>query len=185
MNVEADLDGLIGRVLQKARVPAQSADAAPVAAQAKAPPFADAEWALPGIAGETRVATNFGQVPAHLVRKGDRLRTRDGNFVPVLRSDAYRLDADFLARHPEAAPVIIRARSLDRTAPARDVAVSPSQPVSRRSDRWGGETTLARNVSTLRGRIDPSLGIVAYFRFRLPYSCEINCEGLWVSVVAD
>ena len=55
-------------------------------------------WSIPGIYSGTRISTSFGEVPAHLIRVRDQLRTRDGDYVRVLRIDEYKLDADFLAR---------------------------------------------------------------------------------------
>lgn len=139
-------------------------------------------WTLPGIAGRTRVLTNFGRVPAHLVRVGDMLKTRTAGFRRVQHVEVYRLDRDFLARHAHALPVIVRQGSLGHAAPAHDIFLSPAQPLASRAGRIVEQVVTAAELSRHRGGFDPALGQLTYHRFRLPEAADIDCEGVWVRV---
>lgn len=173
-----DEAGLLSRVL---------AQAAPVRAAAPAPSQAEyaaaeaAAWRAPGILGSTRVTTSFGHVPAQLVRVGDSLKTRDGSFLRVERITDLRIDEDFLARRPEAAPVIFRRNALGPGVPHQDVALSPAQAVSVGPNRFEGRLVPASELSRERGRIDKSLGMMVYYRFDLGRSAQIHCDGIWVA----
>jgi hypothetical protein len=142
-------------------------------------------WTLPGLLGSTRVMTSFGHVPAHLVRVGDTLRTREGAFVRVQRISDLRIDEDFLTRRPDAAPVIIRRNGLRSGMPHQDVAVSPGQMVSVGPNRFEDRLVRADTLSRERGGIDRSLGMMVYIRLHLAESAQINCDGLWVAAEAD
>ena len=84
------------------------------------------KWGLPGIYSGTRVSTSFGEVPAHLIRVRDQLRTRDGDYQRVVRIDEYKLDAEFLSDHPEARPIRFSGKRGDSAA---SVFVSPGQRI--------------------------------------------------------
>lgn len=175
-----DDDGdLLMRVLEQAAV----ADPAPDAPRAEAPNArkAGSGWSLPGILGSTRVMTSFGHVPAHLVRVGDTVRTQDGGFERVVRISDLKIDEDFIARHPEAAPVVIRRNGLDRGAPHQDVAFSPGQVVSIGPNRFEAKTVPAAELSRERGSIDKTLGMLVYVRLHLGRAANINCDGVWVA----
>jgi hypothetical protein len=142
-------------------------------------------WTLPGILGSTRVMTSFGHVPAQLVRVGDTLRTREGSFVRVQRISDLRIDEEFLASRPDAAPVIIRRNGLRGGVPHQDVALSPGQIVSVGPNRFEDRLVRAETLSRERGGIDRSLGMMVYISLHLAESAQINCDGLWVVAEAD
>jgi hypothetical protein len=137
----------------------------------------------PGILGTTRVLTSFGHVPAHLVRVGDTLKTRDGSFVRVERITDIRIDEDFLARHPEAAPVIFR-----RNGHSVGSAASGCRAVARRSsvsvgpNRFEDRLVPAAELSRERGGSTNRSGMMVYFRFHLGREAQINCDGIWVAI---
>jgi hypothetical protein len=166
------------------RVLAQAATDAAVAPKPQARPAAAAgpDWDVPGILGTTRVTTSFGHVPAHLVRVGDTLKARDGSFVRVQRITDIRIDEDFLARHPQAAPVIVRKNGHGSGVPHQDVGLSPAQLVSVGPNRFEDRLVASAGLSRERGGIDKSLGILVYFRFHLGRAAQINCDGLWVAI---
>jgi hypothetical protein len=137
-------------------------------------------WTLPGIAGRTRVLTNFGRVPAQLVRVGDMLRTRSGTFLRVQDVEVYKLDRDFLARHPHALPVIIRQGSLGGRAPSHDIFLSPGQAVASRGGRLVEHFVAAAELTRHRGGFDPAVGELTYHRFHLSEPADVDCEGAWV-----
>lgn len=137
-------------------------------------------WTLPGILGPTRVMTSFGHVPAHLVRVGDTLRTQDGSYERVRRISDLKIDEDFLARHPEAAPVVLRRASLEKGLPHQDVCLSPAQRVSLGPNRFEARSVPAGELTRERGGIDKSLGMMVYLRFQLDRAAQICCDGVWV-----
>ncbi len=141
-------------------------------------------WTVPGILGPTRLTTNFGHVPAHLVRVGDSLRTRTG-FARVQRISDLRIDEEFLARRPDAAPVILRRNALRAGAPHQDVVLSPAQGVALGEHRFDEEVVPAGTLSRERGGIDRSLGMMVYFMFHLAEPAQIACEGLWLVAETD
>lgn len=178
-----DEEDLLSRVLEKvSELPAPASprrDAVPGAAPARR------AWTVPGILGTTRVATSFGHVPAHLVRVGDTLRTEDGGFERVNRITDLKVDEDFLERHPEAAPVVLRRDSLAKGTPHLDVGLSPAQLVSIGPNRFERRLVPAADLSRDRGVIDKSLGMLVYVRFHLGRTARIHCDGLWVTADAD
>jgi hypothetical protein len=142
-------------------------------------------WTLPGILGPTRVTTSFGHVPAHLVRVGDTLRTQDGSYERVRRISDLKIDEDFLARHPEAAPVVLRRGSLEKGLPHQDVLLSPAQQVALGPNRFEARPVAAGDLSRERGGIDKSLGMMVYLRFHLDRPAQICCDGVWVAAETD
>jgi hypothetical protein len=155
------------------------------AARRTAAAASEPTWTLPGLLGSTRVMTSFGHVPAQLVRVGDTLRTREGSFVRVQRISDLRIDEDFLAIRPDAAPVIIRRNGLRAGVPHQDVALSPGQIVSVGPNRFEDRLVRADTLSRERGGIDRSLGMMIYIRLHLAENAQINCDGLWVVAEAD
>ena len=176
---EIDDEDLLSRVLHQTM-----SAAAPIA---DTPPAAKREqtWTLPGILGPTRVVTSFGQVPAHLVRVGDTLRTRDGDFARVQRIREVKIDEQFLACRPDAAPVILRRNGLRPGTPHQDVGLSPGQMVSVGPNRFEDRLVAAEELSNERGAIDGTLGMLIYVRFHLGRDTQINCDGVWVTAAAD
>ena len=141
-------------------------------------------WGYPGILGPTHVSTNFGEVPAHLIRVRDRLRTKTGGYLPVLRIDEYKLDEGFLAHQPDAKPIVIKACTFGPGAPARDAYFSPGQTILKPSSGVRHELMCAGDVSSLQYALDRSVGILSYFVFHLPDEALIRCEGIWIRMGA-
>ena len=125
---------------------------------------------------------NFGEVHAHVVRKGDMVRTLQGGFKPVGLVDHVRLDADFLARYPGLQPVRIRRNAFGQGLPASDILLAPSQLV-----RAGKPGTMVPFVpaAKLVGRpyVDRAQeSQVTYTRFSVGLRCVALCEGLAVEL---
>jgi len=138
-------------------------------------------WTLPGIAGPTRVTTSFGHVPAHLVRVGDTLRTREGSYLRVLRISEFKFDDEFLERSPEAEPVVLRRNSLGPHMPLQDVVLSPAQEVSIGKNRYEERAIPASQITQARSSVDGALGMLVYFQFHLAKPAQIHCDGIWVT----
>lgn len=172
-----------------ARVSARVGDAAPAKSATSQPPEDLAQpsrvWTLPGIAGATRVSTNFGEVPAHLIRVRDKLRTREGRYLPVLRIEEYKLDEEFLRLRPEARPVLIGPHASGGLKRSGNVILSPAQLVASPSDSGDTSGVRADELSRQRVTVDSSLGRLSYFVFDLGEPTVLRCEGLWVHSAYD
>jgi len=139
------------------------------------------KWTLPGICSGTRVSTSFGEVPAQLIRVRDRLRTRDGRFLPVLRIDEYKLDDEFMAQHPEARPIRFTAKVAGQRNDAI-VHVSPGQQVLAR-DAAGTETMrLAGDFLDRPGVMPDAHGALTYYVFHLGETALVRAEGMWIAL---
>ena len=142
---------------------------------------ADPVWRLQAIEGSTRVTSNFGKVPAHLLRVGDVVRTRQRRFVPIKAIREYKLDLGFLDKHPEAMPVVIPRGVLSGSVPYRDVVLSPAQIMNIGSERIRPEPVKARDVLRGRRMTDAPLGQVGYYQIILEHSDDVECDGIWVA----
>ena len=143
---------------------------------------ARARWTLPGVYSGTRISTSFGEVPAHLIRVRDQLRTRDGSFLRVLRIDEYKLDADFLAEHPEARPIQFKPKKADRQTVGGDVYLSPGQRVLARSASGQEKLRLAETLTDKPGVVPQTAGPFSYFVFHLGKAALVRAEGMWVAM---
>ncbi len=85
------------------------------------------EMSFVGIESRTRLTTSFGDVPAHLLRVNDSLRTADKRYVKIRRIDVLKLDHDFLRFHPAAQPIRIGASALGPGLPHQDLYLAPHQ----------------------------------------------------------
>ncbi len=176
-------DDLLARVSARVGQPPQrAAEASPAALQARSPTQPRQAWAYPGILGVTHISTNFGEVPAHLIRARDRLRTRGGGYLPVLRIDEYKLDDNFLQHQPDAKPVIIKAGAFGAGAPSRDACFSPGQTILKPVSGVRHDLVEAREVSNLQYDLDRTMGMLSYFVFHLSEPALIRCDGVWAQV---
>ena len=187
-NRKAEVSELLGRVISRASVPAREPANRPPTTpdDHPKPPHGDGrKWELPGISGATHVTTNFGKVPAQLVRVGDHLKSRSGHYRPVLHIRETKLDSDFFVRHPEAKPVLVKRGSVGNGCPAQDVLLSPAQAVTVSAIAASPIATQARELSQSFQSVDKTLGMVAYYEFELDCPDDICCEGLWVKSRAN
>ena len=140
------------------------------------------EWSLPGIFETARVATDFGNVPASLLRAGDRVKTRSNGMTEILSIDAFCLERDFLERHSSAMPVLIAESSLGPRVPSSDVLLSPAQPILASSDAVDGELIHARRCGEKSPFLSPAPDHLTYYMIDLGEAAMISCEGIWISV---
>lgn len=184
---EDTVTGLLSRVMSRVPTPADNKDllrAADKSELKSSDGAADPEWRLQGILAKTRVTTNFGKVPAHLIHVGDRIRTRAGRYLPVKNIEVYKLDREYIERHSEALPVLIQQGAIDGKYPTQDVLLSPEQLVTLDGKHARADMVHAREIPRSRRTFDPSLGVVAYYKFTLEEPAEIYCEGVWVKSAA-
>lgn len=145
----------------------------------------DPKWKLQGILAQTCVTTNFGKVPAHLIRVGDRVRTRSGRYLRVCNIHEYKLDIEYVERHPEALPVLIQRGALDGRYPTQDVLLSSEQFVTFDGKHAQPDMIHAREIPRGRRTVDATFGLVAYYKFELEEPAEMYCEGIWVKSATE
>ena len=148
------------------------------------PAAARSKWTLGGVYGATRISTSFGEVPAHLVRVRDQLRTRDGNFARVMRIDEYKLDAEFLDRHPEARPIRFQPKKTNGGATGSAVYLSPGQVVLARNASGNETLRPASEFMDQPGVMPHATGPFSYFIFHLGTAALVKAEGMWVAMEA-
>lgn len=137
-------------------------------------------WPLPGLAPMTRVRTNFGDVHAIALRKGDEVLVRSGEYKPIVWINRIMLDEHVLALKPDSNPIVIAPGALGNAAPSAEIMVSPRQIIS--ADDKSGLTS-PREASMLVSRAgvrrlnETSL---SYTMLHVGADAEIYCEGLYL-----
>ncbi|MGI9388567.1 MAG: Hint domain-containing protein [Boseongicola sp.] len=137
-------------------------------------------WPLPGLAPMTRVRTSFGDVHAIALRDGDLVKTRSGDFKPIVWLNRVLLDEQFLAEKNDSNPIRIQAGAMGPATPSSDVLVSPRQivcptPKSSLSERREAADLLAKpGVMRIR-----ETGL-SYTMFHLGEPAEIQCDGMFL-----
>lgn len=139
-------------------------------------------WTLPGFHAKARVFTIFGELPIEALRRRDKVRTVTGAYVEVKWVDKVQLDVDFLERHPEAQPILIRTSALGKARPQTNVMVSPGQRmrvhglVGEEGEKPAGELAGKRNILRM-----PHSGFT-YYQFHCGTAATVSVEGLWFNV---
>ena len=137
-------------------------------------------WPLPGLAPMTRVRTSFGDVHAVALRSGDLVKTRSGDFKPIVWLNRVLLDEQFLAEKTDSNPVRIQAGAMGPATPSSDVLVSPRQIVcpspksSLDARREAAELLSKPGVMRIR-----ETGL-SYTMFHLGEPAEIQCDGVFL-----
>jgi hypothetical protein len=135
-------------------------------------------WTLPGICGDVRVMTSFGELPVKALRLRDPVRTSDGGFLPVKWLDVVHLDDAFLAGYPDAQPILIRAGTLGRDRPRCDILVSPHQKVGVGDSAFRPEFRLARDLDQRPGILRRPTDRVSYYLFHQGEPTCVTVEGI-------
>ncbi|MDF0599510.1 Hint domain-containing protein [Psychromarinibacter sp. C21-152] len=155
----------------------------PVGRDRDAPPVAavPVRWTLPGFAAMTRLSCSFAEVHAGALRARDLVRTRHGEFVPILWVKRFQLDDDFLARRPDAQPIRIRPHALGPGLPDADILLSPGQRLAPVPGRFA-QPVRAGDLLDLPGVFRQPETSVCYTLFRLGAPAEIRAAGLYFQV---
>lgn len=124
--------------------------------------------------------TSFGGLPVQVLRLHDPLRTTDGTIQRITWIDKIQLEEEFLAKFPDAQPVMIRAGALGPNLPAQDIMVSPHQKVAVQT---GGYTTELRTARDLLGRpgvMRQAQKLVTYYMFHLGQPAKVTVDGVGI-----
>jgi len=140
-------------------------------------------WTLPGLCGEARVTTAFGELPVKALRRLDPVRTASGSFLPVRWVDAVHLDDDFLSGFPDAQPISVPAGALGRGRPQVDLLVSPHQKLSSSESSFRPEFRMARDFLSRPGILRRPRTSVSYYLFHLGEPASVMVEGVWIPVI--
>lgn len=127
-----------------------------------------------------------GPVTLQGLRSGTRLCTRAGRSDQVIWLGRRRMTAARLAATPRLAPVLIRRGALGRDNPARDLLLSPEQPVhfsDPRAAEWFGTTEIC--VAAVQLTFIPGVEQIApceilYVHPILATAHAISINGLWI-----
>lgn len=135
---------------------------------------------ISGFGPMSRITTSFGEVYAQTLRRGDRIRTKEGNYLAIQAINRLTLDAAYLQYHPDALPVVIRAGALGVGLPIADLMLAPCQSVHR-NQRYAGEP-FSRAIDAI-GR--PQVyrkpeQIITYTVFHCGRPATVLSEGIWM-----
>lgn len=139
-------------------------------------------WNTAGFAPMTRISTSFGEVPAQALRERDPVRTQTGEYLRIVWLDRIVLDEDFMSRHPEAHPVLIRAGAFRSNRPHRDILLSPGQKLCAEDRLVGGKMQAAHSLLGKPYVARKPEMMMTYTLFHLGKPANVRCEGVWVNV---
>ena len=152
------------------------ADASPTIEQ----PLSSERWPLPGLAPMTRVRTSFGDVHAVALRKGDLVKTRSGEFKPIVWLNRVLLDEDFLAEKIDSNPIRIQAGAMGPATPVNDILVSPRQVVCPSPKSSLNKRREAADLLSKPGVMRIRETGLSYTMFHLGEAAEIQCDGMFL-----
>jgi len=136
-------------------------------------------WTLPGFEGKCRVTTNFGDLPIEALRRRDKVKCISGAYAEVQWIDAIRLDVDFMERHPEAHPIMIRAKALGGNFPAKNMLVSSAQPIWIPEASGKFRSVFAHELEGHPNIMRMRKTEMTYYRFHVGYPEQVCIEGSW------
>lgn len=139
-------------------------------------------WSLPGFGPMTRITTSFGEVHAQTLRERDLVRTRSGEFKPIKWIDRIVLEEEFLERHQDAHPILIRAGALGRGLPRQDILLSPRQPLAPLTGQLSGSAKTASDLLNRPGVFRKAESTITYTMFHCGSPEVVMTEKLWVEV---
>jgi hypothetical protein len=131
---------------------------------------------LVGLESRTRVTTAFGDVPAHLLRVNDAVRTADGRFLKIRRIDVIQFDADILRSTAEAYPIRVGPGALRTGVPQRDIYLAPEQELLAAFGAHDSKVVTARTLLSRPRVTREPVDQVAYFRLDLGAKATILAE---------
>ena len=137
----------------------------------------EGRWPLPGLAPMTRVETSFGKVHAVALRKGDAVKTKNGDFRKIVWLNRVLLDQTLLDEKPDANPVRIRAGAIGHAMPAKDVLVSPRQKLRISGANPRAEAGDLEGHSGIERQAEAGL---SYTMFHLGETAEVECDGVFM-----
>ena len=138
---------------------------------------------ISGITANVRIATDFGPVPAMLLRPRDRVQTADGGYSPVDSIGTLSFEEECLADNPGAQGILIEAGSLGGGLPRADIVVAPQQKIGADPKRLGADFAKAEDCLGMPGvsRL-AAKGDLTYHQPALSGPAVILAEGVRIQV---
>jgi len=155
---------------------------APARPRRRVPGMRPRDWMMPGFGPLTRVTTSLGDVPAHALRVRDMVRTRGGDFRPIVWLDRLVLDEEYLSLHPDALPVLIRAGALARGVPSHDVYLAPRQSIDPQANRLAPSHKRAMDLLGRPGVLRKAEAMYTYTLFHLGEPQVVQASKMFVTV---
>ncbi|WP_319823574.1 Hint domain-containing protein [Thalassovita sp.] len=140
---------------------------------------------VPCFTPTTLIKTQRGEVPAGLLREGDRVLTRDNGFQQIRWTGQRALTAAELDAAPNLRPVLIRKDALGIGVPERDTMVSPQHRMlisGADTALWFGEPEVFVPASALLQRAGirtPRAPGVTYVHFMFDRHQVVMGDGAW------
>ena len=154
----------------------------PVKPLRRVPGVKPRDWMLPGFGPLTRITTSLGDVPAQALRKNDLVRTRSGDFKPIVWLDRLVLDEEYISLHPDALPVHIKPNALGRGIPSHDVYLAPRQPIDARATKLAGGHKEAIDLVGRPGVMRKAEAMYTYTLFHLGEPQVIQASKIFLPV---
>jgi hypothetical protein len=183
--IEKRISRIITRIRSNDETPAkiekkpQVSDAG-LSSAASEEPASSEHWPLPGLAPMTRVRTSFGDVHAVALRNGDLVKTRSGEFKPIIWLNRVLLDEQFLAEKNDSNPIRIQAGAMGPATPTCDVLISPRQIVCPSPKSSLHERREAADLLSRPGVVRIRETGLSYTMFHLGEPAEIQCDGMFL-----
>ncbi|MDJ1007078.1 MAG: Hint domain-containing protein [Paracoccaceae bacterium] len=172
-----DIDAILKEVGTPAKAPS-----APPKPRRRVPGVKPRDWTLPGFGPLTRITTALGDVPAQALRERDLVRTRSGDFKPIVWLDRIVLDEEFISLHPDALPVHIKPNALGRGIPSHDVYLAPRQPIDNRANKLAGLHDVAMDLIGRPGVFRKAEAMYTYTLFHLGEPQVIQASKMFLQV---
>lgn len=154
----------------------------PVKPMRRVPGVEARTWTLPGFGPLSRITTSLGETPAQALRKGDLVRTKSGQFKPIVWLDRILLDEEFISLHPDALPVVVRKDALGRGVPSADVHLAPEQPLDAAAHRLETRHDTARALLGRPGVLRKAEAMYTYTLFHLGAPEVIRASKMYVRI---
>ena len=147
--------------------------------------FAEIENIIPCFTPGTVIATANGERLVEELREGDRIITRDNCLQKIRWVGRRDLSGRELLQVPHLKPVLIRAGSLGRGLPERDMVVSPNHRLLMQSDRsalyFADREVLAaaKHLTGLGGVDRVETSAISYIHFMFDQHEVVLSNGAW------
>jgi len=140
------------------------------------------DWSMPGFGTGTCIETSFGDVPVELLRRGDPVRTLDGQFLEVAFVDTVQFDRRYLLTHPQAQPVELPIDALGRDRPSKTTLLSGGQLVVKGENGRNNLTVACAELISSRSARRVAYGYFSYHIFHFGVRCAVFANGICVEV---
>ncbi len=130
----------------------------------------------------TGVTTSLGAFPAQVLRERDRILTKGGQYLPITWVKRMTFDQDYLAYHPGAQPILIRAGALAQGVPSADVLLAPYQKIHDQQAFLTPGIAVAVDALQRPHVCRKPEEIITYTVIGFGRPATICCDGLWVDV---